>query len=187
MMAAARQSGLVILFTSNDLPDQGGYAEEANAQSGATFAGYRNSYYLTPGAIDATRRYWRDLLAGLIERRAAFDAVLAWELVNEQWMFADQPPLSLTSGLVETTTGTYDMADPAQKQAMVDEGLLHYIAQVKDEILTHDPTALVTMGFFAPEIVAPGWYLRTSRLLRSVLPGQSGREQLAAMGGQPTA
>ena len=165
MIAAARQTGLVILFTSNDLPDQGGYAEEANAQSGATFAGYRNSYYLTPGAIRATRRYWRDLLSGLVERRAAFDAVLAWELVNEQWMFSDAPPLSLADGLVETTTGTYDMADAAQKQAMVDEGLMHYIAQMKEEILAHDPTALVTMGFFAPEIVAPGWYLRTARLL----------------------
>jgi hypothetical protein len=165
LMAAAREAGLVVLFTSNDLPDQGGYAEEANAQSGATFGGYRNSYYLTPGAISGTRRYWRDLLTGLIERQAAFDAVLAWELVNEQWMFADQPPLSLTSGLVETTTGAYDMADPTQKEAMVDEGLIHYITQMRDEILTHDPTALVTMGFFAPEIAAPGWYLRTSRLL----------------------
>jgi hypothetical protein len=36
---------------------------------------------------------------------------------------------------------------------------------MKEEILAHDPTALVTMGFFAPEIAAPGWYLRTSRLL----------------------
>ena len=165
MMAAAREAGLVVLFTSNDLPDQGGYAEEANAQSGATFGGYRNSYYLTPGAISATRRYWRDLLTGLIERQASFDAVLAWELVNEQWMFADQPPLSLTSGRVGTTTGTYDMADPEQKVAMVDEGLIRYIAEMKAEILTHDPTALVTMGFFAPDLVAPGWYLRTSRLL----------------------
>ena len=165
MMSAARQSGLFILFTSNDLPDQGGYAEEANAQFGGSFGGYRNSYYLTPAAISATRRYWRDLLTGLLERQAAFDAVLAWELVNEQWMFADQPPLSLNSGLIETTTGTYDMADPAQKEDMVDEGLIHYIAQMKEEILAHDPKALVTMGFFAPEIAAPGWYLRTSRLL----------------------
>jgi len=54
MMSAAREAGLVILFTSNDLPDQGGYAEEANAQAGGTFGGYRNSYYLTPGAVSAT-------------------------------------------------------------------------------------------------------------------------------------
>ena len=166
MMLAARASRIFIVFTSNDLPDQGGYSEEANAASGATFAGYRNSYYLTPQAITATRRYWRDLLTGLVERNAAFDAVLAWELLNEQWMFRDQAPLSLTAGLVETTTGSYDMGDPNQKTQMVSDGLVYYISQLKEEILQHDPTALVTMGFFVPEIAAPDWYVETASLVQ---------------------
>jgi len=165
MMSAGKKTGIYILFTSNDLPDQGGYSDEANSASGSTFAGYRNSYYLTPQAVSATRRYWRDLLTGLIERDAAFDAVLGWQLLNEQWMFIDQPPLSLTSGLVETTTGTYDMSDPDQKTQMVSDGLVYYIAQMKEEILIHDPTALVTMGFFVPEIAAPDWYVETASLL----------------------
>ncbi|GJM41750.1 MAG: hypothetical protein DHS20C20_20320 [Ardenticatenaceae bacterium] len=165
MLNAAQEAGIYILFTSNDLPDQGGYAEQANAQSGETFAGYRNSYYLTPGAVEATKRYWRDLLTGLNERGAAIDWVLGWQLLNEQWMFLDQPPLSLTSGIVETTTGSYDMSNPEEKEAMVSDGLIYYIAAIKAEILQHDPTALVTMGFFAPEIAAPGWYVDTAPLL----------------------
>jgi hypothetical protein len=166
MTSAARETGIYILFTSNDLPDQGGYAEEANTGSGATFAGYRNSYYLRPPAITATRRYWRDLLTGLAGRNAAFDTVLGWQLLNEQWMFRDQPPLSLTSGMVETTTGSYDMSDPDQKTQMVSDGIINYIAQMKEEILLHDPTALVTMGFFVPEIAAPDWYVETASLLQ---------------------
>ncbi|MGZ9222307.1 MAG: discoidin domain-containing protein [Anaerolineales bacterium] len=165
MMSAGRETGIYILFTSNDLPDQGGYAEEANIGSGKTLAGYRNSYYLSPHAITATRRYWRDLLTGLVERNAAFDAVLGWQLVNEQWMFREQPPLSLTSGVVETTTGSYDMSEPNQKTQMVSDGIVYYIAQIKEEILLHDPTALVTMGFFAPEIAAPDWVVETASLL----------------------
>jgi F5/8 type C domain-containing protein len=165
MMSAGRETGLFILFTSNDLPDQGGYAEEANSGSSGDFAGYRNSYYLRPPAISATRRYWSDLLTGLVERNAAFDAVLGWQLLNEQWMFRDQPPLSLTSGMVETTTGSYDMGLPNQKTQMVSDGIIYYIAQMKEEILLHDPTALVTMGFFAPEIAAPDWYVETASLL----------------------
>ncbi|MGB7874580.1 MAG: discoidin domain-containing protein [Anaerolineales bacterium] len=165
MMSAGKETGIYILFTSNDLPDQGGYSEEANTGSGDTFAGYRNSYYLRPQAITATRRYWRDLLTELVERNAAFDAVLGWQLLNEQWMFRDQPPLSLTSGIVETTTGSYDMSDPDQKTLMVSEGIVYYIAQMKGEILMQDPTALVTMGFFVPEIAAPGWYVETASLL----------------------
>lgn len=165
MMQAARQAGIFILFTSNDLPDGGGYADEANQGSGGDFSGYRNSYYLRPNAISATRRYWRDILSALIERGAAFDAVLGWQLLNEQWMFADQPPLSLTEGMVETTTGRYDLADPLEKQQMVADGLVYYIDQMKEEILLHDPTALVTMGFFTPRLVAPGWYVETAPLL----------------------
>jgi hypothetical protein len=165
MMSAGRETGIYILFTSNDLPDQGGYSEEANIGEGETFAGYRNSYYLRPNAITATRRYWRDLLTGLVERNAAFDSVLGWQLLNEQWMFIDQPPLSLTSGIVETTTGSYDMSDADQKMAMVSDGMIHYIAQMKEEILLHDPTALVTMGFFTPQIAAPEWYVETASLL----------------------
>jgi F5/8 type C domain-containing protein len=165
MMSAGKETGVFILFTSNDLPDQGGYAEEANLGSGGTFTGYRNSYYLRPQAITATRRYWSDLLTGLVERNAAFDAVLGWQLLNEQWMFRDQPPLSLTSGMVETTTGSYDMSDPNQKTQMVSDGIVYYIAQMKEEVLLHDPTALVTMGFFAPEIAAPDWYVETASLL----------------------
>lgn len=166
MTIAARQAGIYLLFTSNDLPDDGGYSNEANFGSGGDFAGYRNSYYLRPQAVSATRRYWRDILTGLAERNAAFDFVLGWQLLNEQWMFLDQPPLSLASGTVETTTGSYDMSDPAQKKQMVSDGLVYYIAQVKEEILIHDPTALVTMGFFAPEVAAPGWYVETASLLR---------------------
>lgn len=165
MMSAGRETGIYILFTSNDLPDQGGYSEEANTGSGVIFAGYRNSYYLRPQAITATRRYWRDLLTGLVEREAAFDAVLGWQLLNEQWMFRDQPPLSLSSGIVETTTGSYDMSDLNQKTQMVSDGIVYYIAQMKDEILLHDPSALVTMGFFVPEIAAPDWYVETESLL----------------------
>ena len=165
MISAAREADIYILFTSNDLPDQGGYAEEANIGSGDTLAGYRNSYYLSPHAISATRSYWKDLLTGLVERNAAFDAVLGWQLVNEQWMFREQPPLSLTSGVVETTTGSYDLSDPNQKTQMISDGIVYYIAQIKEEILLHDPTALVTMGFFVPEIVAPDWYVETASLL----------------------
>ena len=165
MMLAAREAEIYILFTSNDLPDDGGYSDEANFGSGETFAGYRNSFYLRPQAISATRRYWRDILTGLVERSAAFDSVLGWQLLNEQWMFIDQPPLSLTNGIVETTTGKYDMSIPEQKKQMVSDGLIYYIAQMKEEILLHDPSTLITMGFFAPEIAAPQWYVETSSVL----------------------
>ncbi|TFH35917.1 MAG: discoidin domain-containing protein [Anaerolineales bacterium] len=79
-------------------------------------------------------------------------------------MFENQPPLSLEEGLVETTTGVYDMRDDEQKRRMVSDGLIYYIAEVKAEIIQQDPTALITMGFFAPG-AAPDWYVETGSLL----------------------
>lgn len=165
MMLAAKNAGVYILFTSNDLPDAGGYADKANSGTGSSFAGYRNSYYLRPQSISATRQYWGDLLSGLKDRNAVFENVLGWELLNEQWMFKDQAPLSLNNGLVETTTGVYDMHDEEQKIKMVSDGLVYYITQMKQEILLYDPNALISMGFFVPELVAPDWYVETASLL----------------------
>jgi hypothetical protein len=152
VMALAKENDLVLLLTSNDLPDQGGYAELANQGSSEQFAGYRNAYYLTEQGLQAQRNYWGDLLSGLITRGAPLDAVLGWELLNEQWYFSDQPPFSLEEGTVTTANGQhYDMTDPQQKQAMAVEGMLYYIAELRQVILSHDPTALVTMGFFVPD------------------------------------
>lgn len=157
LVSAAAETGLYVQLTSNDLPDHGGYSEQANAASGPRFAGYRNSFYLTPAAVEATRRYWRDIITGLAAHDAQLAHVLAWQLLNEQWMFAQQPPLSLRSGTVTTTTGTYDMSNAEQRRLMVADGIAHYVAEVKEEILELDPGALVTMGFFMPQ-AAPGWY-----------------------------
>ena len=175
-MQIARQQGLFLLLTSNDLPGQGGYWELSNQGASSQFEGYRNAHILTEPGVDSARRYWGDLLTGLAEHGAPFDAVLGWQLLNEQWLFEDQPPLSLDSGVVTTANGqSYDLADPAQKRRMVSENLIHYIGAVREVILAHDPTALVTMGFFVPGFpnataIAPGWYRDTASLIAGGAP-----------------
>ncbi len=166
LIAAAKEAGLFLLLVSNDLPEQSDYTQEANSTAGSEIAAYRNAYFLTPAGTNAARRYWHDLLSGLIERDAMLDAVLGWELVNEAWLNSDQPPLSLSRGQVTTATGSYAMNDPAQKSRMISDGLVNYIAGVKAEILALDPTALVTMGFLAPASV-PGRSADTAPLLDS--------------------
>jgi hypothetical protein len=73
----------------------------------------------------------------------------------------DQPatnlaPLSLTSGSVTAANGSiYDMSDAAARQRMMDEGLIYFTDQVGAAIREVDPTALVTVGFFAPQGPVP--------------------------------
>jgi len=171
VMHLAKENGLYLLLTSNDLPDQGGYAELANQGSNEQFAGYRNAYYLTQPGIQAHRNYWSDLLNGLVAREASFDAVLGWQLLNEQWYFRDQPPFSLDEGALTVANGqTYDLSDPAQKQALAVDGMVYYIDQIRQVILAADPTALITMGFFVPDYPNPARegdfrYVETAPLL----------------------
>lgn len=102
-MAIARESGVFLLFTSNDLPDAGGYYQIADRANSA------------------------------------------WSIVNEQWVFTDQPPMSLDAGIVTAADGnTFDLADAEHKRRLVTTGVLHYIETVAAVIRRHDPHGLVT-------------------------------------------
>ena len=173
ILETAERHGLMVVLTSNDLPDGGGYrAAAAAGEEPGVFAGYRNTDFLTAAGHAAIATYWDDLLRGLVDRRAALDVVLGWSILNEHWLFGDQPPLSLTSGSVTTAAGEFDLADPEQRRAMVVESTRALIATVADVIRSHAPEALVTMGFFAPDFpneteIGGTWYVDTAPLVES--------------------
>ena len=152
----AATDGIALLLTSNDIPDDGGYGAQANAGASDQFAGYRNAHMLTSQGVAAASRYWHDVVAGLLDHGVALPGVLGWELLNEQWLFEEQPPLSLSSGTVTTANGhSYHLASLQEKRQMVADGVAYYIAQVRSQIRALDSRALVTMGFFMPAF--PGW------------------------------
>ncbi len=171
LMNLARESNMFLLLASKDLPDLGGYAALVNQGANASFAPYRNAEFLTPAGISASQKYWADLLGGLASRHAPFDVILGWELLSEQFYQSDQAPFSLQSGKITAANGnTYDMAVQAQKQSLAVDGMRYYIDQLRQTIHTYDQTALVTMGFFAPDSPNP-WregdnrYVETASLL----------------------
>jgi hypothetical protein len=156
LMNLARDANLYLLLASQDLPELGGYAALANHGANSSFAPFRNAEFLTSSGIAALQKYWTDLLDGLASRHAPFDIILGWELLGEQYFEYDQPPFSLQSGTVTLANGkTYDMSIPAQKQSIAVDGMRFDINQLRQTILTYDPTALVTMGFFAPDTPNP--------------------------------
>jgi F5/8 type C domain len=143
----AAENELQVMLASADLPMP--YADRLPCCD--PFGGGRNSMYLAPGGPAIAAEYWRDIITALRERGAPLDTVLAYQLAQEQSVFGDRPPLSLTSGAVTTANGeTYDMADPDAKQQLIEDNVLYFIDQVRTAILEEDPTALVTMGFFVP-------------------------------------
>jgi hypothetical protein len=152
----ARDEGIYLVLTSNDLPHDGGYWEMSDEGTSDQFAGYRNGHYLTDKGVESAQRYWDDLLKAFVDQGAALDHVLAWSLLNEQFYFNNQPPFSLTSGMVTTAQGnTYDMSIAAEKKRMALDGMIYYIDKVREVISKYDAHALVTMGFFAPSYPNP--------------------------------
>jgi hypothetical protein len=170
-MELAEEKDIFILFTSNDLPGDGGYwAISDRDNEEGVFPGYRNSHYLTPSGEEAAVGYWNDLLTGLVERQAPLEVVFAWSILNEQWMFTDQPPLSLASGEVTTKTGTYEMSNADERSQMVIDATRSYFDAVAGVIRQHDRHGLVTSGFFAPQFPNPTaiggtWYVDTAPLV----------------------
>ena len=152
LMNLAKETGIFLLFASEDLPVLGGYDALAIQDASQIFAAGHNAEYLTSAGILAAEKYWTDLLTGLIARDAPLDNVLGWELQGEGYFQSDQAPFTLDHGKIKSANGkTYDLTEASQKQALAVEGLRFYIEQLRQTILTYDPTALVTMGFFAPD------------------------------------
>ncbi len=143
---AARDAGLQVMFTFDDLPDDGGYTAGRSAVCCDEWAGFNLD--LTAGGVADHERFWADFVGGLIDVGAPMDAIWAFELRNEQYFEADQPPFGVLAEATTATGETYDLADPAQVHAMRDAGLRHYVDRMVAAIKGVDPSALVTMGFF---------------------------------------
>jgi len=146
----AKANEIHVLIVGGDIPKAGGY--RGYMEPYLSVFQHWNPHVLSPGGVEAHRRFWHDFVKELINQEAPLDAIFAYDIRNEVWFSADFPPLSWTSGLVTTGNGkTYDMSKPDEKQKMMDENLVYWIDQVRAAILELDPTALVTVSFFVPQ------------------------------------
>jgi hypothetical protein len=147
-LQVAKENSIYVMLTVDELPDHGGYRSSLSS-NGGQFEGSFNQLFMTAGGIQAQSRYYTDLIQGLCEVGAPTDAIFAYELHNEAFFESQLPPLSNSLGQVAAANGeTYDLADPAQRRALMEDSWVHYIDQVSRVIKALDPTALVTMGFF---------------------------------------
>jgi hypothetical protein len=111
-----------------------------------------NRAFMTQEGIQYEGLFWQDVIRALIDLDAPLEAIFGYSLRNEAFFLDGVPPLSLDAGLVTTGNGeTYDLSDPAARQAMMDDNLVYWLDGVRAAILVVDPTALVGIGFFVPQ------------------------------------
>jgi hypothetical protein len=170
----AKANGLYVIVTSDGLPTETRYETILNSEPRTLVEG-ANLDFLTNGGVQANASFWADLATELTRKRAATDVLLAYELRNETYFDGRAKPFNLTAGLVPAPNGrTYDMASQAQKDAMLDDGLVFWIDRVRAAIRAVDPTALVAVGFFEPQQPNPSrsWDQRLIRT-RAAIRGSS--------------
>jgi hypothetical protein len=161
----AKAHGLYVIVTIDGLPTETRYETMLNSEP-RTFVEGANLDFLTAGGVQANATFWADFAAELIKQRAATDVLLAYELRGEAHFDGRAKPFTLTAGLVPTPNGrTYDMASQAQKDAMLDDGLVFWIQRVRAAIRAVDPTALVAIGF-SPSSSGAERLIRTRAAIR---------------------
>lgn len=164
VMRIAGEEGVYLLLTANAVPSEGGYWPYFDSRYyGDTpnpffEAGHLNGAYMVEEGFETHRRYWRDLMQGLVvERSAPTEVLLGWQLFNEHWFFGDKPPFTLNQGLIELPFGVYDLAEADQKRQMGVDATLHMIRELVPIVRAADPDTLITMGFFAPDFPNPAY------------------------------
>jgi len=167
-LARAKEHGIYVWIASNTLPDVGYYVQASHSLDDAHFQSV-NTEFLAPGAVGVYAEYFHDLISEMIAQGAAMDAVFGYELRQEQSFDSSAPPLSLTKGSVTAANGkTYDLGMADERLRMADEGLIYWIDTIRGVIRDLDPTAIVSIGFFAPNEPHMIRDLSDSRLVRSV-------------------
>jgi hypothetical protein len=157
-LAKARARGVQVIVVADGVPAGTSYAAQVSTDCCTQFAG-ANLDYLTTGGVAGNAAFWSALVQRLTAQQQLRETILSFELRRQAFFRSDQAPLSSASGTVTTANGqTYDLAVPAQRQALMDENLTSWANAVQAAILAVDPTALVSLGFSLP--AAP----RVSRL-----------------------
>ena len=151
----AKAHGLYTILTVDDVPAVGGYTDILYSGCCELFNGW-NLHYLSAGGVLANQNFWHDFVQALRQHGAPTETILAYELRNELTYESDLPPLSLDTGQVATANGrSYDLADPASRQQMMDDNMVYWSDQMVATIRALDPDALVAVGFFQPQAPNP--------------------------------
>jgi len=149
----ANHHGIYALPIVDEIPFNRGYDEIERAATppddDKSITGY-NRRYLSPGPIAAKQAALRDFIRCIRDTDPGLlNGVLAWQIVNEAYVKSLEGPFARSSGVVKTANGNcYDMADPDQRQACWDDGIVHWSNEMAKVIRDEDPEGLVAVGMW---------------------------------------
>jgi hypothetical protein len=164
LIRRAKAHDLFVMLRTDDLPSGSSYERYLFVDHWRADIQGVNAQFLTAEGIEANRRYYRDLIQALIARGAPLCNIIGYAIRGEAFMDPTTPPFTFTSGSLTAANGqTYDLGNAQDVSRMVDDAFVYFVDQVRAAILAVDPTALVGIGFFAPQMPHP-WRVGDTRL-----------------------
>jgi hypothetical protein len=145
----ARDRGIRVIITTDFA-----YGQAAHATNDPAFQS-PNGDYLTKEGVTSDQLFWADVVQGLHDNQAPFDAIFSFELRAELSFNSTVPPFAasqaFTPGVITTGDGkSYDTSDRTQWRAMMDSNLINWANQVTAQLKGTAPHTLVSIGFFPP-------------------------------------
>ena len=133
------------------LPGQGGYYPASSSLTDQME--HPNIFFMSQPYIDAKKRYLQDFITELRKRNVPTQIIVGYEIENEILFYLDKKPFSQTSGIIQTATGPYDMANADQRNQSMNANLVNWSDQVRTAIKQIEPEALVTVSLFPPTAI----------------------------------
>ncbi len=149
-VSRAKAHGVYVVPILSFVPQNAKYVGMGNASTLPNVEDL-NSYFMSPGLIQAKATYAQDIVQALSSYAGGelLSAIFAWELENEVFLLGDKKPFSLSSGMVATADGvSYDMAVPAQRQQAADANIVLWANSAAASIRQVDSQAMVAASVF---------------------------------------
>ncbi len=114
-----------------------------------------NSYFYSPGTRQAVATYWGQFAQEIASADSGelTNTVLSFEIWNEICSMTDAKPFSLSSGIIQTADGAFDMGSAESRQSCHDIGLSQFIIDSARQIRQIIPDALCTCSVFTNQAV----------------------------------
>ena len=144
----ANENNIYVYLAIDRVPQNEYYLKMVN-DGYPQIEGMTNREYMVPGAIEAKEIYIDKIMEAIKKRNPdLLNTIFAFEIRNEINSTTANGPFNKTEGIVETAAGSYDMADPASRQACQDDNVTLFLNRCVDRIKSHDPDALTTSSVF---------------------------------------
>ena len=145
----AESQGIYVILTNTFLPAN--YYSIVNSIAVPANVEEESSFFFHPGFVKASQTLAKDVLESIsASDRDLFDALFAYDVMNEAYFVWDFKPWTMQSGTFHFAGKNYDMSSSADRQRLADAAAIQWANRMTKAVKSVSPTTMVTSSLFTP-------------------------------------